>query len=179
MQHIQETIQRLRMSPRPIILIDIDGVMQDNIHRLPHICEVVDGKERKKKKPDWATYVSLAEHDTPGAFCAAVQKLQLIAKPVYLTARVDTMVRPWLVERIRELTREPYPITIMREPQDNGGKYESASTYKRRATQALLDARIPILFAVDDSHKNCLMFQELGIVTLRLYNHLDSTRLTY
>jgi len=182
MLYIEETIVRLKMSNKPVALIDIDGVMQDNRHRLHHICEVVDGVERKKRKCDWEAYTAQAHLDAPGAFCDVVRSLSVVVTPVYLTARADSTNdnrREVLAARLAELTGDGHPIVIKRAPLNPGEGFSSAVDYKRAATYALMRNGLRILFAVDDSHVNCLMFKELGIPTLRLYNHLTPHNLFY
>lgn len=184
MRYIQNTIQELLMCNKPIILVDVDGVMQDNQHRLPHICEIIAGVECKKRKADWETYTSLAHLDAPGGFCDVVRTLVACGsvQPVYLTARADSdkdRRRALLEERLAQLTGDEYPIIIKRHPLSPGERYAPATAFKQQATMLLLDAGIRILFAVDDSHRNCVMFAKLGIPTLRFYNHLIPERMMY
>ena len=183
MKHLTSTIAAIKAIGRPVALIDVDGVMQDNAHRLHLICEVVDGVQRKLKKPDWDAFHALADEDTAGAFAAAALDLSRIYTPVYLTARValNDEVRAKLAARMMFYTgvREQ-ALVIMREPREDWQKsYKAAALYKEDVVRVLKAEGIRVALAVDDSHKNCEMFARHAIPSLRLYNHIDSTMMSY
>ena len=187
MRFFENTLIEIKSCNQPIVLIDIDGVMQNNQHRLHHIVQDVDGKSQYRKNPDWDSFTQAAHLDSEGAFCRVIRKLQRRVLPVYLTARIDSLVddrRDQLLKRLSEVSDDgllgnDYPILIMRPVRSPHTEWESASLFKQRITKMLLSEGLDILFAVDDSHENCKMFATLGIPTLRLYNHLTETQWDY
>lgn len=167
---------------KPLAIIDVDGVVQDNEHRLHHICEVVDGVERKKKNADWQAYMDAAEGDTPGVLVPLIASMFQKYRVIYLTARVGNPEGARLmVNRLKELDLLNGCAVVMRAPNHKGdnGSYVSATDYKKEFVEYLQSLGMNIAVAVDDSLKNCEMFRAAGIPTLRLYNHLPTHRYSY
>ena len=180
----------------PLAIIDIDGVILDNAHRLHHIVHTVDGKQAfKGAQADWAAFHGAAHLDTPGAFVPVLQQI-IAAKafhPVFLTARVERTsdVRKALhdhLERVLGYCPQVHDV-IMRAVDPNWnkdasdaaqGRAETHAEFKARVLKSMMDQpNVRIGLLVDDSHANCLAVKALGVPTLRLYNHIDETSFHY
>lgn len=187
MLRIYDTIEQLRraahLSPRKsLAIIDIDGVMEDNRHRLGLICEERDGIQVKRKNADWAAYEALAHLDTPGMGVPVAIALAASHVLVYLTARIghDDAASIRLADRMARYTGKNAPV-IMRPPLAVTGRsqHPSATDFKEEVLDRLLLSGLQVAIAVDDSLKNCEMFSRRGIVSLRLHNHIDASMLGY
>lgn len=180
--HTAAVIQSLalRRNPRPIALVDIDGIVQDTTHRLHHLIHDVDGVSRYKANPDWKTFVSLAHLDAPGIFVNFVRGLSAAFDIVYLTARVSNSSEMYwgLYDRMEEVVGEGH-FLITRHAQADEEKFLPAAQFKAHIVDLMkLSGVVPAL-AIDDSHVNCCAFVEAGIPTLRGYNHLTPTQYGY
>lgn len=159
----------------PAILIDLDGVIIDNSHRLHHIVKTVDGKQTERHDADWAAFHAAAPQDTAGVFAPIITRLIRfgVYAPIFLSARIE--IESGTRERILNTVRSalnthtlPDWSLILREQ----GSKEPPPQFKGRIIDAMQAAGIEIAFALDDSHANCLQFKGRGIPTLRAYNHL-------
>ena len=169
-------------APVPAILIDIDGVILDNTHRLHHIvCVGEDGRQAPRLDADWTAFHGEAHKDTPGAYVDFVKTLVVSGAyvPVFLTARVEiwTDTRATLMAKINEVLGLNFPdvSVIMRERKS----MFPAPAFKDHIVQRMLERGIKIGFALDDSHQNCLEFRARGIPTFRAYNHLSEDAWNY
>ena len=176
MNHYRYAKEHILAVGKPVALIDVDGVMQDNAHRLAHICHEVNGVQKKLKNADWGTFESLADQDAAGVFAPLVAGLAHAFTPVYLTARVDRENgnKERLAAELRRITGLHYAPLLMRSLESLASR-ESAVDFKRGVLRTLTADGIAIAMAVDDSHDNCRMFMDFGIPSLRLYNHLAPT----
>lgn len=179
----------------PLAIIDIDGVILDNAHRLPHIVHTVDGKQTfKGADANWAAFHGAAHLDTPGAFVPVLKQI-IQAKafhPVFLTARVErtSEVRNALhdhLERVLGYNPQVHDVIMRRvDPEwdkdasdDAQGRKETHAEFKVRVVKFMQAEGCTIGLMVDDSHQNCWAAKELNIPVLRLYNHIDETSLHY
>lgn len=187
MHFIAPTLRWLKNNERVnrtfgVAVIDIDGVMEDNRHRLHHICEVRDGVSVRCKNADWDAYTSLAHLDTPGAGVDIARALRRSHTILYLTARVgddETAVNA-LAARMEGYTGFYAPV-LMRPPLELTGKSQhvSAHVFKAEVLDLLAFEGLRVTLGVDDSLKNCEVFKERGIAALRMHNHIDHTMLRY
>ena len=170
---LQEDMQ---VGNRVVAIFDIDGVVLDINHRLPHITHVVDGKQVYRPDADWDTFHSLQHQDTTGKFAALVRRLSSsgLFVPVFLSARVElnARIRGDLCARLNwgngcPVLMEEWSLILRPE-----GSNETPKLFKGRVVDMMLERKIDIALAVDDSHENCLEFMKRGIPTLRAYNHL-------
>lgn len=165
---------------RSVMLVDIDGVVLNNNHRLPHIVDTgPDGRQVTRADADWQTFHSLGHLDTPGVFAPVVEDLIRVYIPIFLTARVEIWehTRKALADQLSgALGRTINPnLIVFRERQASGRVKE----FKRNFAKELIESGIRIGVAIDDSHENCEQFRSLGIPTLRAYNHLRDDALLY
>lgn len=153
------------------VIIDIDGVLANNRHRLHHIAEVVDGKSVDKEHKDWDAYNSLEHADAPTDFLKQViaWAKNKVYRIVLITGRHETTfdsTTEWL--SVNGLTPDLYELYMR--PADD---FRKSSLFKRTITTALQQLGYVFAFAVDDERQNALMFSDLGITSLRMMNLVD------
>ena len=171
---LEQTFSQLILSGKPVALIDLDGVIIDNNHRLPHISHAVDGKQAPRQDADWAAFHAAAHLDTPGIFVPVVRRMIMYGMytPIFLSARIEVEygTHASILKQVREALGAHIPHwSLLLRPQ---GSTEPAPEFKGRIIDMLLERKVQIDLAVDDSHANCLQFKARGIPTLRMYNHL-------
>lgn len=187
----------LGLNKPQVILFDLDGVIIDHDHRLPFIVGE-DGKN--KENGDWDAFHAAAHLDTSAVFAPFIAKLleANLYTPVFLTARVDRpmpegepTVRDSVLAKIFEvlnLDDFPHEDSLIMRPHvkmvdatslDETFFHESSAIYKARVASLLLGMGIDIALAVDDSHKNCVALQALGIPVMRAYNHVPKNNYGY
>jgi len=165
----------------PVALIDIDGVVLNNNHRLHHIVETgADGKQRPRSDPDWKAFHAAAHLDTPGVFAPIVRDL-IIGQyyPIFLTARVEIWdtTRSNLVQMLSAAIQYPIdPRFIILRDRDSSWP---ADKFKAHIVSQMIMRGIKIGVALDDSHANCQAYRLMGIPVLRAYNHLREDALEY
>ena len=182
LEYTRKMLDVLETSPLPAMIIDIDGVVLNNAHRLHHIvCTDAEGNQQPRVDADWVEFHKAAHLDTPGDYAPLVKELiiQGVYAPVFLTARVEIWdtTRSRLADQLHQALGFPVPLfsIIMRERQSSF----TAHTFKNHITSLMLSRGVKVGMAIDDSHVNCLEFKALGIPTLRAYNHLREDALLY
>jgi len=164
-----------------VAFVDVDGVVANNLHRLHHLVETVDGKQRYRKDADWRSYVKEEPGDTPGLGCNMVYNLSQTYSIVFLTARDDlpNPQRAALLQKLSDWCNLSDSALVMRPRDPVTGKALAASTFKVEVLKHMKRQGVPIGLFIDDSQQNCLAVATLGVPTLRFYNHIDETSLEY
>lgn len=81
----------------PLAIIDIDGVILDNAHRLPHIVHTVDGKQTfKGADANWAAFHGAAQNEL-------LSQMKFGSQPAYLVSLGQTNLCPHTVQDLVEL----------------------------------------------------------------------------
>lgn len=157
----QEAKQRVKHG----VLIDIDGVLADNWHRIPHIHD-------NKDDPDWDTFYSEASNDPPIKGWVALTRILFESSHtvILLTNRPEWTRRAtmtWLRNH-----RIPYDMLLMRD----GAHYNDS---KRQHVQELERDGWTFAFAVDDDPHHAEMYTELNIPFLYAHSgYYDSGRVS-
>lgn len=166
---LQENLPYLRR----VIILDVDGVLLDTRHRIHHIVNVNSGD--MLEAPDWLAYEREREFDTPLPAASLLDTFLSIADVVLLTARpnsiaqVDSMVRLLNLKALR-----PNWYLQLRDNLE-----QCPVEYKRSVVQNMKHYGIDILFAIDDSQQQCLMYRGLGICALRCMDTIDAWNHNY
>ncbi|HVF03403.1 MAG TPA: hypothetical protein VNA20_01045 [Frankiaceae bacterium] len=134
-------------SPRPLAVVDIDGVVADVRHRLHHI---------ESRPKDWPAFFAAADADPPLAEgVARVQALQDDHDVVYLTGRPDSLRRTteeWLARHGIAGTK-----LVMR----RRGDYRPARVTKAEELRRLARTRT-VAVVVDDDPEVCDALRAAG-----------------
>lgn len=158
-----------------VAIVDVDGVVLNIDHRLPHILGTKPtAEEVRSPKGDWPTFHSLAHLDTAAAAAKLIKTLHEKGHftIVFLTARsfhTEPTALEMCLRRELGLKLGDY-LCVMK---NTTIAEEHSVDYKRRTVRRLLAAGINVEFAIDDQHALAVMFAEEGIPSLRLYNHVD------
>ncbi|QDH83552.1 polynucleotide kinase [Achromobacter phage Motura] len=181
MRNLSKTIDWCINQTLPVALIDIDGVVCDNRHRLHYLVEVVDGVQREKEVTDWATYESEWRKDTRGAGCPVVKSLAHVYSIVFLTAREEMSDEDQkeLLHTLAEWCGLNRAALIMRERNVAGIQRPPASVFKAEVAEYMQNEGVEIGLFIDDSQDNVIAMAGLSIPSMRLYNHLNETNLHY
>ncbi|WYW02788.1 polynucleotide kinase [Pseudomonas phage vB_PpuM-Peetri] len=185
---------------KPILIVDIDGVVLNNEHRLHHIVHTVDGVQVNRTDADWVSFHANGHLDTPGAAAAFIEAASNAFTPVFVTARVAfgeqrKHVHDMLAKTLPKVKDfnwrrgcpskdEIFPL-FMRAPNENweankvngGDAIVHHSEYKRVAIHWLRAQGINPMAGLDDSLTICKMFAEEGLLSLRVHNHVADAAL--
>ena len=138
-------------SPRPIAVIDIDGVVADVRHRVHHL---------ERRRPNWAAFFAAAPRDPPLVEgIALVRELRSDHEIVYLTGRPERCRRDtvsWLAAQGIGGHR-----ILMRR---NGDRRPARQTKLRHLER--LAARDNVAVVVDDDPDVCATLRAAGYAVL-------------
>lgn len=141
------------LGPRPVVVVDIDGVVADTSARQ----HLLDGPGRR----NWDAFFAAAGGDRPlAAVPALLAALDTGLAVVLVSGRPD-----WLVDTTVEwLARHDvrWDALVVRRPGDR----MPAARFKTRALRALVAAGHSVAFAVDDDEAVVDAYRAAGIPTL-------------
>lgn len=135
------------MEPRPLAVIDVDGVVADVRHRLHHI---------ESRPKDWARFFAGAADDPPLAEgVARVRALLADHDVVYLTGR------PERLRRVTERWLDRHGIAGTRLLMRRGGDFRPAKVTKAEELRRLGRDRT-VAIVLDDDPDVCAALTEAG-----------------
>lgn len=143
------------------VLMDLDGVLACNLHRIPHIHD-------NPLQPDWETFYNLIPHDPPLVWCSITRMMYEAGYYIIILTNRPSRYRretmDWLIQH-----GVPHHQIIMREPQHH---YNNA---KLNAVHRLRE-EFEIVLAVDDDPHNISVFEGEGIPTAYVHSNYYENR---
>ena len=137
----------MERSPRPLAVVDVDGVVADVRHRLHHI---------ESRPKDWAAFFAAADEDPPLAEgVAKVRELLADHDVVYLTGRPDHL------RRVTEAWLDRHGIRGSKLVMRRRGDYRPAKQTKAEELRRLARDR-SVAVMIDDDPEVCEALRAAG-----------------
>lgn len=162
-----------------VLIVDVDGVLLNNLPRLHHICEIRDGHiEYKTEGADWEAYEREAPKDTPLPLCKMLRRLSMVYALIFLTARSESQFQvSTFIDAISPFI--PGNEDWYYQFKDTSPQEEDAVEYKRRIVKKIQAAGLDVVAAIDDSLENINMFKQEGICVLRCHDTINEHSMEY
>lgn len=162
-----------------VLIVDVDGVLLNNLPRLHHICEIRDGRiEYKTAGADWEAYEREAPEDEPLPLCRMLRRLSVVYTLIFLTARPEDQFQISTFENAIKPFIPGYEDWYY-QFKDTAPHEENSVDYKRRIVKKIQAAGLDIVAAIDDSIKNINMFKQEGICVLRCHDTINEHSMEY
>lgn len=141
---------------RKALIIDIDGTLSDNTHRL-HLFN--------KNVKDWTEINELSRYDLPNLWCQSIVHLfgEQGYKIIFMTGRseeAERVTREWLMRYVSPAIDWTL---LMRGKDDRREDFEIKEDLYCQHVAPLYDVE----FCVDDRDQNVQMFRRIGLVCLQ------------
>lgn len=136
------------------VIIDMDGVLACNLHRIHHVHD-------NRDNPDWESFYEGIREDAPLPWCDVIRLLDPSLIRVILTNRPK---RFWS-HTVDWLNRHavPYDVLLMR---PEGELYQNA----KKMHLSTLTEYYNIQLAIDDDPEHVSMYEEAGIPTCYVHS---------
>ena len=149
-------IMDVEMSKKKAIIVDIDGTLANNMHRVHYL---------KGEKKDWKSYNEAMDKDTVNKWCNSIigAMLTLNYEIILVTGReccFSGVTRGWLSKFRKE--NEIYFIYFR-----PAGDYRPDHEVKKEIYEKYLKSAYDIEFVIDDRQQVVDMWRSLGLVCLQ------------